>query len=161
MPAIEIVEADLSRPEHQDAVVSLIDAYARDPVGNGAPLPEAVRNALIPGLRAHPTTLVFIAYKEGKPAGVAVCFKGFSTFAAKPLVNIHDLAVLPEQRGTGVGKQLLAAVEAKARALGCCKLTLEVQENNHRARKVYASVGFSRSTYQEEAGGALFLSKAL
>ena len=57
---IEIVEADLARSDHQQAVVELVDAYARDPMGNGAPLAAEVRAALIPGLRRHPTTLIFL-----------------------------------------------------------------------------------------------------
>ena len=93
--------------------------------------------------------------------GVAVCFVGFSTFKARPLVNIHDLGVLAAHRGRGIGTRLMAAVEAKARALGCCKLTLEVFEHNRRARQVYAKLGFAQAMYQEAAGGALFLAKPL
>jgi ribosomal protein S18 acetylase RimI-like enzyme len=161
MKSVEIVEADLNRNDHQRSVLALVDAYARDPMGNGGPLPEPIRNALIPGLRSHPTTLIFLAFSGSEAIGIAVCFIGFSTFAARPLVNIHDLAVLPGNRRVGVGRLLLDAVEQKARALGCCKVTLEVLENNHRALKVYAAAGFTRATYTEEAGGALFYAKKL
>jgi len=161
MEPIEIVEADLSRTAHQHAVVELINAYAADPMGNGKPLAPEVRNALIPGLRQHPTTLIFLAYQGDTAIGIAVCFLGFSTFAAQPLINIHDLAVLPGYRGLGSGRQLLEAVERKARSLGCCKLTLEVLEHNHRARRVYEAAGFAPATYREEAGGAWFLAKPL
>ena len=161
MEAGEIVEADLTRVEHQRAIVELIDAYARDPMGDGKPLSAEVRRALIPGLQQHPTTLVFIAYQGGEPVGIAMCFRGFSTFAARPLINIHDFAVLPAHRGQGIGRRLLEAVERKAREMGCCRLTLEVQENNHDARRVYAAAGFAQAMYQDAAGGALFLSKPL
>ena len=161
MELVKIVEADLSRPEDQEAIVELINAYAADPMGNGAPLSDDVRQALIPGLQQHPTTLVFLAWQAGKPVGIAVCFRGFSTFRAKPLINIHDLAVLPECRGLGVGRQLLEAVECKARAMGCCKLTLETQENNCRAQRVYVAAGFAQAVYEEAAGGALFFAKSL
>lgn len=159
MKPLEIVEADLNRPDHQTAVVGLIDAYARDPMGNGKPLSDDIRNALIPGLQKHPTTLIFLAFAERQAIGIAVCFVGFSTFAARPLVNIHDLAVLPGQRGSGVGRQLLDAVEHKARAMGCCKVTLEVLENNRRAMNVYVSAGYAQATYQAAAGGAIFYAK--
>jgi GNAT superfamily N-acetyltransferase len=154
-----VVEADLGSPDHAAAVTRLVDAYASDPMGNGAPLPAEVRAALVPGLRAHPTTVVFLAYRDRTAVGVAVCFRGFSTFAARPLINVHDLAVLPEHRGHGVGRRLLQAVERKGRALGCCKLTLEVQEGNRRARALYESAGFAQAVYQEAAGGSLFLTK--
>ena len=157
----KIVEADLNRPENQRAVLELTDAYARDPMGNGRPLSDEVRRALIPGLQKHPTTVIFLAYRKGKAIGIANCFIGFSTFAARPLINVSDLAVLPGHREKGIGRRLLEAVERKARQIECCKLTIEVQENNHRARHVYSSVGFTQAVYVEEAGGALFLSKPL
>ena len=161
MLPIDIVEGDLGRREHQQAVVERIDAYAADPMGNGKPLSTDVRAALIPGLKQHPTTLIFLAYQGSRAVGIAVCFVGFSTFAARPLINIHDLAVLPDGRGRGIGPQLLEAVESKARAMGCCKLTLETQENNHRARRIYQAAGFTQAMYEEAAGGSLFFAKPL
>jgi ribosomal protein S18 acetylase RimI-like enzyme len=161
MPSIDIIEADLYRPQHQRAVADLTNAYAMDPMGAGKALAPAVREDLLAGLREHPTTLIFLAYDGDRPVGIATCFRGFSTFMARPLINIHDLAVLPEYRGQAVGRRLLEGVEAKARQLGCCKVTLEVQENNHRARSVYAAAGFGRVEYAAAAGGALFLAKAL
>jgi GNAT superfamily N-acetyltransferase len=160
-PDPEIVEADLSRLDHQRDVVALTDAYARDPMGNGAPLPQEVIERLIPGLRGHPTTLILLAYSGPEAVGIATCFLGFSTFRGRPLVNVHDLAVLPGHRGGGIGRRLLEAVERKARALGCCKVTLEVLENNAVARRLYAGAGFSQATYVETSGGALFYTKQL
>ena len=161
MLEVEIVEADLDLTEHQSAVLELTDAYARDPMGNGRPLSDEVRRALITGLQKHPTTVIFLAYIGNHPIGIANCFIGFSTFAARPLINVSDLAVLPGHREKGIGRLLLEAVERKAREIGCCKLTIEVQENNHRARHVYGAVGFARAVYVEKAGGVLFLSKPL
>jgi ribosomal protein S18 acetylase RimI-like enzyme len=161
MPPIDIVEADLDNADHQHAVVELIHAYAMDPMGNGRPLSPETRHALIPGLKQLPTTTIFLAYQEGQAIGIAVCFRGFSTFAARPLINIHDLAVLPQHRGRGVGRRLLEAVERKAQALDCCKITLEVAENNHKARQIYRAAGFAQTVYAPEAGGALFMSKPL
>jgi ribosomal protein S18 acetylase RimI-like enzyme len=156
-----VVEADLDRTEHQRAIVALTDAYAADAMGNGEPLPRQVLDRLVPGLRAHPTALVFLAYLDGQAVGIATCFVGFSTFAARTLINVHDLAVLPGHRGRGVGRALLAAVEQAARARGCVKVTLEVQENNRRARRVYEAAGFGQGTYAEGTGGSLFYWKRL
>lgn len=156
-----VVEAQLDRPDHQRAVVTLTAAYAEDAMGNGGPLPDEVLDRLVPALRSHPTTLVMLAYVGDLPVGIATCFVGFSTFAARPLVNIHDLAVLPAYRGRGIGQALLLAVERAARERGCVKVTLEVQENNHRARQVYSAAGFAQAVYGLHTGGSLFYSKAL
>jgi len=161
MSLINILEADLGRQEHQQAVFALLDAYAQDPMGNGQALSDRVRRDLIPGLQQHPTTIIFLAFQNDKPVGIATCFQGFSTFAARPLINISDFYVLPEFRGQNIGQLILAAVENKAREIGCCKITLEVQENNHRAQGIYQAAGFSQAVYVEAAGGALFLSKSL
>jgi len=159
--ALRYLQADLERADHQAAVLAMVDAYSRDAMGDGAPLAPATRERLIPGLRQHPTTLVFLAYDGDTPVGVAVCFLGFSTFAAKPLVNLHDVCILASHRGRGVGRGLLAAVETKARELGCCKLTLEVLDQNHRALKTYLTAGFKRYSLQPGAGEAIFLTKPL
>ena len=158
---IRVVEADLKLPEHQKAVLAMVDAYSRDSMGKAKPLDPDVRARLIPGLQKHPTTLVFLAFDGDQAVGAAVCFIGFSTFAAKPLINIHDFVVLPTSRGKGIGRQLLEAVEAKARELGCCKLTLEVMDKNHQAVRMYQAAGFERYALQEEAGAAIFMSKPL
>jgi ribosomal protein S18 acetylase RimI-like enzyme len=158
---IGIVEADLSLPAHQQAVLAMVDAYSRDAMGDGKPLDQDIRAQLIPGLRRHPTTLIFLAFDGDQPVGAAVCFIGFSTFAAKPLINIHDFVVLPTSRGKGIGRQLLEAVETKAKELGCCKLTLEVMDKNDQAVRMYQARGFERYALQEEAGAAIFMCKPL
>ena len=156
-----MVEADLARPDHAAAVLALLAAYSADPMGDGRPLSADARAKVIAGLRAHPTTLVFLAFHAGGLAGLATCFRGFSTFAARPLINVHDCYVVPAQRGRGIGRALLAAVERKARETGCCKLTLEVQEHNRGARRLYEACGFVQGQYAEAAGRSLFLWKRL
>jgi ribosomal protein S18 acetylase RimI-like enzyme len=159
--SVRIVEADLRLPKHQEAVLAMVDAYSRDSMGDAKPLEPDVRERLIPALQKHPTTLIFLAFDGDEPVGAAVCFIGFSTFAAKPLINIHDCVVVPACRGKGVGRRLLEAVEGKARELSCCKLTLEVMDNNQRALRTYEAAGFVRYALQKEAGTAIFMSKPL
>src|SRR5947207_10884160 len=80
--SIRIVQADLTLPEHREAVLAMVDAYSRDTMGSAKPLAPDVRARLIPGLQRQPTTLIFLAFEGEQPVGVAVCFVGFSTFAA-------------------------------------------------------------------------------
>jgi hypothetical protein len=83
---VEIVEADLNLQTHQQDVLSLTSAYALDPMGNGAPLPTATLERLIPGLKAHPTTIIFLAYIKNKAVGIATCFLGFPHLQRFPLL---------------------------------------------------------------------------
>ena len=138
----------------------MLDAYSRDPMGNGKPLPTDVLERLVPELRDHPTAVVLLAYNGERPVGIATCFQGMSTFVARRLLNLHDLAVIPDYRGQGVGRRLMAAVEEKARALGCCKVTLEVLEDNP-ARQIYEAAGYGTLNYGNGAGRSLFLAKQL
>lgn len=137
-----IALADLALPAHQAAIVELLDMYCRDPFGDSQPLSAEAMAGLIPGLVKHGGARVFLAYDGEQPVGLAICFVGFSTFRARPLINIHDIAVHPDFRGQGIGSALLAAVEQHARELGCCKVTLEVRSDNHRAMDAYARAGF-------------------
>ena len=156
---LEIREADFADPAHRSAIVEVLDTYAADPIGAGAPLAPEIRERLVSGLRDHPTALVLLAFADGRAVGIAVCFFGFSTFQALPLLNIHDLAVVPEWRGSGIGRALLGAAEAQARRRGCGRLTLEVRDDNTRARALYASFGFTDGPLHSTL--TRFLSKSL
>jgi len=142
MSEVAIRGADLGDPAQASALVEILDAYAREPNGQSAPLPGEARANLAAGLLAHPTAFVLLAFDGARAVGAAVCFVGFSTFAAKPLVNLHDLAVLPSHRGRGIGSLLLAEVERRARERGACKLTLEVHASNEGAMRLYRRFGF-------------------
>lgn len=140
--AVTIREADLADPVEAAGLVEILDSYARGPGGQNAPLSSEVRAGLVQGLRAHPTALPLLAFSGTRVVGAAVCVWGYSTFAARPLLNVHDFAVLPEFQGQGVGRRLLDEVERRARERGCCKLTLEVHESNEGAKRLYRDVGF-------------------
>lgn len=158
---IEIFQADLDDLEHAQALLGLIEHFAGDPMSGSMNLPIEVRDAVIPGLKAHPTTLVFLARSGRGYIGTAVCFSGYSTFYAKPLINIHDLMVLDGYRGKGVGTGLMSAVEDKARELGCCKVTLEVRDDNAAAQGLYAREGFSCAKGDDLSVKYLYLEKLL
>ena len=95
------LEADLAREDHSADTLRLLDAYSSDTMGDGHPLSDVARRDLLPGLRQHPTTHVFLAYADGEAVGLAICFLGFSTFAAKRLLYIMDYFVQPAHRGRG------------------------------------------------------------
>lgn len=157
---IDIVKADFTIPLHAVAFITALDAYARDPMGGGAPLSEHARANLVPMLVRRPGFFSVLAFVDGEVAGLANCMEGFSTFACKPLINIHDFAILPPFRRLGLGRGVLGFVEQIAVENGCCKLTLEVLEGNKVAQALYSASGFAGYELGE-GGRALFWQKKL
>lgn len=158
---IEVVNADLYTPHHAKAVVQLMNEYALDPMGGGKGLSEYVKANLSTELAKRETAHVILAFVDAEPAGLIVCLEGFSTFACKPLLNIHDVIVAQHHRGKGLSKLMLQKAEAIALDLGCCKLTLEVLEGNHVAQLAYKAFGFSGYELDPQMGKALFWEKKL
>ena len=146
---------DYRAPADRAALIALLGAYAQDPMGGGSPLPHEVKTSLCDDLAAHPLAVSFIAWVDDAPVGLVNAFEGYSTFMASPLLNVHDLAVLPAHRAHGIGQALLAACEAHARERGCCKLTLEVLSGNRRALRSYERFGFAPYTLDPREGQAL------
>ena len=52
------------------------------------------------------SVLAFAGGDETTPVGLVNCFEGFSTFACRPLVNVHDVAVLGSYRGRCIAQFL-------------------------------------------------------
>jgi len=159
-PAVTIGLADYTDPRDAGDVIALLDAYARDPMGGGTPLADDVKARLPGNLAGNPHAFSLLARIDDEAVGLANCFMGYSTFAAAPLVNIHDLAVLPGHRGAGIGKALMAAIEAEALKRGACKVTLEVLSGNP-ARHLYAACGYGDYQLDPATGHALFWQKRL
>lgn len=159
--SIEIREANLAESADAEALLEVLESYARDVMGGAAALPAHVRERLVPALREQTNALVLLASRGARVVGLANCFYGFSTFAARPLLNVHDLAVLPEYRGQGVGRALLQAAEERAKKRGCAKLTLEVREDNAPARHLYHQHGFRDFELPGGSFRTFFLSKSL
>jgi len=161
MQNVQIIRADYNDPRHGADLIAMLDVYAHDPMGGGTALPQTTKDNLLAGLAAHVHAFSFLAYDGETPIGLANCFEGFSTFKARPLVNIHDIAVHADYRGQGVGQALLAAVENEAIQRGACKITLEVLSGNKTAQRSYMKFGFEGYALDPEAGHALFWEKAL
>lgn len=159
--AVDCRLADLANAEDAQVTIQLLDAYARDPMGGAEPLSRYARTHLAEALAQMPHAFTVLAWVQGSPAGLANCFEGFSTFACKPLVNIHDFAVLPAYRGQGVAQGLMAYVEGEARRRGAIKLTLEVLQGNQRAQALYARCGFVNYQLDPAMGHAQLLQKYL
>jgi ribosomal protein S18 acetylase RimI-like enzyme len=138
-----IISADYSNPKHRQAIVNLIDAYIHDEMGGGESLPEQEQALLIEGLANHPKSIVLLAETQNTFTGILTAFENFSTFTAKPMVNIHDIFVSQECRGKGIGRQLINALIQEAKNRASSRVTLEVRQDNFTAQNLYRSLEFA------------------
>ncbi len=158
---IQIKQADLSNSEQANAVIELLNEYALHPMGGGEALTEFTRNNLIATLQSRKECSIFLAYDENIAIGLCNCFEAFSTFACKPLLNIHDLFVKESYRKQGIARQLMQKAEQLARHNGCCKMTLEVLSKNEAAKNSYLASGYKPYQLNEQFGNAEFWQKSL
>lgn len=158
---IRIVAVDLENPAISSAWLDLLDHYAHDPMGGGEGLSAYAKANLVCELSVLPTFHSALAFDGEVAVGLINCFTGFSTFAAKPLLNVHDVVTHTAHRRQGIGQALLKWAEDRAHQLGCCKLTLEVLSNNIQAMASYERAGYAPYALDPTAGHALLMQKYL
>lgn len=161
---VHVCRADYANAHHAQVLVDLLDAYAQDPMGGGEPLSDFAKQNLVDCLIARPQAFSVLAFEdasEAQPLGLINCIEGFSTFACRPLVNVHDVVVLTAYRGQRVAEHMFELVRVIAQERGACKLTLEVLAGNDSAQRLYARIGFAQYQLNAAVGTAQFLQKWL
>lgn len=89
----------------------------------------------------RPSAEVVIAYAGTEPAGFAVFFHNYSTFLGRPGLYLEDLFVLPQWRGQGLGRRLLAYLARVAVTRGCGRMEWSVLDWNEPAIRFYQTIG--------------------
>lgn len=153
--------AQYGKPKDGQAILGLLDHYARDPMGGGKSLSKFVLQNLIGSLSKTTGAFSVLAYHDNVAVGLINCFQSFSTFKCLPIINIHDVIVRKNYRGHKLAEKMLQLVEKTAKERGSCKLTLEVLQGNTPAKKVYQAFGFNSYQLDPEQGNALFWEKAV
>lgn len=156
-----ILQASYTNPVHAKALGFLLDQYARDAMGGGEGLSTYVQEHLAIELSKRAHAFSVLAFVAGEPVGMVNCFEGLSTFACRPLVNVHDVVVVEDFRSRGISQGMLIEVEKIARQRGCCKITLEVLEGNPGAQVAYRKQGYAGYELDPQMGKAMFWQKAL
>lgn len=93
---------------------------------------------------ARPAAEALIATESGNtphPVGFALFFHTFSTFLGRRGLWLEDLFVLPEHRGRGLGRALLAHLAGIARQRGCGRFEWSVLDWNTPAIGFYEAMG--------------------
>lgn len=89
---------------------------------------------------ADPARLLAVAIAEGRVVGIAAGVRSASDGRPAGLV-VSDVAVTPGLRRRGVGRQLLAALLARARALGCREAHVDAARDDLAVRRLCAAAG--------------------
>lgn len=156
---IEILQVNYSDAKQASDLGYLLNYYASDIMGGGHSLSQDIQNNVAAELAKVPHAFSILCYVDGVPAGLANCLEGFSTFKCKPLINIHDIAVVADFRGLGLSQLMLREIEKIAKEKGCCKITLEVLEGNKVAQAAYIKFGFAGYELGDLTGKAMFWQK--
>lgn len=109
------------------------------------------------GFGANPRFHAVIGEWEGKPAGYAVYFFAFSTWAGRAHLFVEDLFVREQFRCKGIGKAMLRHMAGIAKAENCHGMRWEVLNWNTSAIEFYRSLG---ATLQREWFPVLLQGKA-
>lgn len=88
---------------------------------------------------APPDGLFLVGYLEAQPVAT-----GGLRRHAEGEVEIKRMYVVPEARGRGFSRQMLAALEARARELGANRVVLETGQRQPEAISLYESSGYAR-----------------
>ncbi|MQG34181.1 MAG: GNAT family N-acetyltransferase [SAR202 cluster bacterium] len=84
---------------------------------------------------------VFADHDDGGPVGMAVFCRHYSTYSGRNSLYLEDIFVLPEWRGHGVGRQLMAYGAALAKERGYPRMEWSVLDWNEPAIGFYENLG--------------------
>ena len=131
--AIEAVPRDA--PE----VLALYDAFIREadgPLGAAVDL-EAEIAAGPPADLLPPNGVLLLARVDGEPAGI-----GGVRFLDTEIAEVKSMFVSPAHRGLGLGRRLLAELDAIAAAHGCRAVRLDTSAYLTEAIGLYRAAGY-------------------
>jgi ribosomal protein S18 acetylase RimI-like enzyme len=142
-----------------DSVTDLMGAF-RDWSGYDAPADETIRRTARALLR-EPGTEFLLGALDREATAVGVCQLRYrlSVWTGANDCWLEDLYVRDEARRSGIGRALLATALERARARGCRRMELDVNERNTEALGFYERMGFT--TEPKPPGRTLFLGRRL
>lgn len=129
-------------PEDAALIAPLFDAYRQfyeQPADADAALAFITAR-----LERGESVILLTRRPDGSALGFCQLYPSFCSVLAAPIYVLYDLFVVPDARRLGVGRALLLAAEAHARATGHARMDLTTARNNLRAQALYESLGWVR-----------------
>ena len=134
-------------------------AAFRDWWHKSSPSDDDIRATLGRLLRDDRTLFLLAFGDDGRPVGVCQLRFRLSVWTGADDCWLEDLYVVDAARGAGHGRELVEAAFDAARARGCRRIELDVNEQNTGALGFYESLGFT--TEPKPPGRTLFISRLL
>ncbi|MBK0114939.1 MULTISPECIES: GNAT family N-acetyltransferase [unclassified Delftia] len=129
-------------PEDAALIAPLFDAYRQF---YEQPADADTALAFITARLERGESVILLARRpDGRALGFCQLYPSFCSVLAAPIYVLYDLFVAPDARRLGVGRALLLAAEAHARATGHARMDLTTARNNLRAQALYESLGWVR-----------------
>ena len=119
-----------------DVSLSLIGSLNAELTGM-YPEPGATHFGLDPKEVSGSSGAFLVLYQDGTPVGC-----GAVRVLDAEIAELKRMYVMPALRGRGLGRRLVAALEAEARALGIRRLVLETGTRQTAALELYRRTGF-------------------
>ena len=135
--------------EPADDEIAAAAVLLRDLVAGGAalgwvePPPAGEVRALLTEVAADPDAVLVLASDDDGLAGLGY-WRRYQRPTHRPHADVEKVAVAPSRQGRGVGRRLMTALVAEARAARVEVLTLDLRGDNERAAALYESLGFHR-----------------
>ncbi|HLE97003.1 MAG TPA: GNAT family N-acetyltransferase [Candidatus Thermoplasmatota archaeon] len=136
-----------ARPGEADRVYPLVAALAGGE-GATAPHPVAFTGVFERSFDGGATYRFVVAERSRAVVGAMTLHARTSTWAARPVVEVQDVFVVPDARRRGVARALLAFAERHARSAGAARIELQVLRSNEAAKKLYAELGYRGTEYE-------------
>jgi ribosomal protein S18 acetylase RimI-like enzyme len=145
--AADLVIAPLDKGD-DDAVLPLIADYQRF---YGVDAPDEARNRAFFArfLGTSDAGCILGAQRDGRLVGYACLYFAPSSVEAEDIVILNDLYVVPDARGSGVGRRLIDATTALAGAREARRVRWSTAIDNRRAQRLYETMGAERTTWFE------------
>jgi GNAT superfamily N-acetyltransferase len=135
-----VTEGDLT------ALLPLVRAYCDF---YGVFPPDEALTAVSRALIADPEHegIQLLARADDAAAGFATVYWSWDTLIAARIGIMHDLFVVPDARGSGIGEALIDACRAECQKHGAAKLGWQTARDNVPAQRLYDRVGATRDEW--------------
>ena len=134
-------------PGDADELLDLARAFHAE---DGHPLDACGERAVREVCDGHPLARGFLVRdaEAGSTLGYCVITLGYGVEYGGADAFLDDLYLVPDARGRGLGREVMAAAEAEAVRLGARAVHLVVAPDNERAQRLYRRHGFAASDWR-------------